>query len=237
MFNISMKTVKEIRLENGRWLMAKIGSQVRFSEKLGKSPNQISSILGKAADPEIKGIGDDLAREIETAFDYERGWMDHDHGLVIGETSREFKVGSELVDIRRMNVEASQGSGRVAPIFEETISNVTMSKSWLHKNLVFTHINNLRLITGIGDSMAKTIMDGDVLIVDTGINEVKLDAVYVFERDSELFIKRIQRLLDGSYMIISDNREAYDPYPISKKDLNSIHLAGRVLIVFNGRKL
>lgn len=69
-----MKTIEEIRLENLRSLIAKLGGPESFSMKIGKTPNQISQLAN-----EHKGIGSKIAREVEEAINLERGWLDNDH--------------------------------------------------------------------------------------------------------------------------------------------------------------
>ncbi len=52
--------------------------------------------------------------------------------------------------------------------------------------------NNLRLLTGKGDSMSPTFNDKDILFVDVGVTAITIDAVYVFSLQGELYIKRFQ---------------------------------------------
>lgn len=141
------------------------------------------------------------------------------------------------VHIPLMDVAGSQGFGLAAPERENIIGHLSMSKNFLRENFSLSGMQNLRLITGYGDSMAETIHDGDVIVVGTGVREIKMDSVFVLRRDDELFIKRIQRIITGGFMVISDNKTKYEPYQISDKDFSGIHVCGRALMVWNGRKL
>ena len=77
-----MKTIEEIRRENLNILIGEFPSAASFSEKIGKSPSQVSqwknsSIDSKSGKP--RNIDSETAREIEKALEKEKGWMDHDH--------------------------------------------------------------------------------------------------------------------------------------------------------------
>ncbi len=75
-----MKTNKEIRLDNTRIVVECFFGGVRrqLALKLGKSPTQISRLFSES-EIDGRGIGDVLARQIETACALERGWLDHPH--------------------------------------------------------------------------------------------------------------------------------------------------------------
>lgn len=162
------------------------------------------------------------------------GW---DLELLYKSQVHEKKRNKEVLTMPLMNVSAAMGSGALAPAYEEIISTITVNRRWAKDNLSITNPGNLRIIAGIGDSMKPTYQDGDILIVDIGVDKVNVDAVYVMERDNELFIKRIERKIDGSLMVISDNRERHDPYQIKKTDLDNVRICGRVVFVWNGKRL
>lgn len=78
LFNlITMKTCREIRLENMRALLAEVDNKPTIlAERLNKPTAQISGLVGKNP---FRGIGDQIAREAENAFNKPRGWLDHEH--------------------------------------------------------------------------------------------------------------------------------------------------------------
>lgn len=162
------------------------------------------------------------------------GW---DVGMLHKQKIIKLEPDKEVLVIPYLNIEGSMGGGMVAPAHEEVVNTITLNRRWAADNLSLTNPGNLRLITGLGDSMKPTYMDGDILVVDTGINRVTVDAVYVMERDNELYIKRIERKVDGSLLVISDNRERHDPYPIDRNELDNIRICGRVVYVWNGKRL
>jgi phage repressor protein C with HTH and peptisase S24 domain len=119
------------------------------------------------------------------------------------------------------------------------VDEVQLNPRWIQSKLPqVSDPRKLTFITGYGDSMEETFFHGDVLFVDRGVSEIKVDAVYVFELERELFIKRLQRLPGGAVKVISDNRK-YESYVVdggkpSKKDM---HILGRVVGAWNWRPL
>lgn len=138
--------------------------------------------------------------------------------------------------VPRLETEARMGaSGRVQPEFETIVGEIEVNRHWVRTNLPqITSPANLRIITGYGDSMQGTFSDGDVLFVDVGVKEVRVDAVYVLAMNDELFIKRVQRRPDGAITIISDNKN-YEPFIVTERD--SVAILGRVVRVWKDTKL
>ncbi len=75
-----MHTIDEIRHGNLLLLIDHAGSIQAVADKLGKSHAQISQLKNRykhSGSDKRRGVGDDLAREIEIAFQLPRGWMDN----------------------------------------------------------------------------------------------------------------------------------------------------------------
>ncbi|KAA8693636.1 XRE family transcriptional regulator [Pseudomonas caricapapayae] len=143
-----------------------------------------------------------------------------------------------FITIPHLDVAASMGSGNVPPDSQiEVIKDITVHLDWLKtQGLSFSRIENLAIITGDGDSMDGTFRDGDSLLVDRGITEIRTDAVYVFTLDGDLYIKRLQRMTGGALRMISDN-PLYPAIIIEGADLTKVHIQARVLLVWNAKKL
>jgi phage repressor protein C with HTH and peptisase S24 domain len=142
-----------------------------------------------------------------------------------------------FVLIPHLDIAASMGHGKAAPMHIEVIRDMTVHLDWLRmQGLTFSNIDNLAIITGDGDSMSGTFADGDALLVDRGISEVKTDAIYVFTLDGDLYIKRLQRLTGGQLRMISDN-PIYPPIIIDESMIERMHIQARVLLAWNAKKL
>ena len=142
----------------------------------------------------------------------------------------------KMLHIPVLNIEGSLGTGREAPDHEVVASQISVSESWLRRNLAFSAPGNLSIIAGVGDSMKPTFSDGDLLLVDRGVSEIRVDAVYVLELHNRLYIKRLQIRPDGAILMLSDNK-AYEPYLIQETDMESVHVRARVLMAWNANKL
>lgn len=139
--------------------------------------------------------------------------------------------------IPQLDVSASMGPGIESPGHVDTIRDITVRLEWLREQgVTYSMVENLAIITGDGDSMAGTFNNGDSLLVDRGITEIRTDAIYVFTLDGQLFIKRLQRMAGGNLRMISDN-PIYPAMVIEGEQLDRVHIQARVLLAWNARKL
>ncbi|MBF0186258.1 MAG: helix-turn-helix domain-containing protein [Magnetococcales bacterium] len=81
-----------------------------------------------------------------------------------------------------------------------------------------------------GDSMEPTLSRGDVILIDRRETSFSRDAIYVFQWDDGLFVKRIQRATNSCFDVISDN-PVYDKKTIHPAELDNFRVVGRVMWV------
>lgn len=139
-----------------------------------------------------------------------------------------------LVSIERFDIAGSMGPGTEPPDLHNIVDAMTLDASWVRQNLAYTAIDNIKLISGRGDSMAPTILNGDPLLVDIGITSVECDAIYFFLMAGQLHIKRIQRHLDG-LSILSDN-DRYRPIEVPADREDELKIFAQVIYGWNGKK-
>lgn len=87
------------------------------------------------------------------------------------------------------------------------------------------NLKNVEAINVTGDSMEPTLNNGNIIFIDKTKNDTSKDGIYAFVNENGLFVKRIQKRVDGSLDIISDNKE----YPIQIVDRNNINILGKVV--------
>ena len=80
------------------------------------------------------------------------------------------------------------------------------------------NLKNIDAINVVGDSMEPTLCSDNIIFVDKTKKDVSRDGIYAFTTTHGLFVKRIQRRVDGKLDIISDNKD-YPVQILSKKDL------------------
>lgn len=167
-------------------------------------------------------------------------FADHQQDQQTGEPHGKYVVGAvEAGTLRVMHFEApaSMGSGLPMPEHETIVDHIDLNHGWVRSNLPdITSPKNLSFITGYGDSMEGTFFNGDILLVDRGVHDVKVDAVYVYALDNELFIKRLQRLPGGNVKVISDNQN-YESYVLTDRQRQDIQVLGRIRGSWNWHRL
>jgi phage repressor protein C with HTH and peptisase S24 domain len=143
----------------------------------------------------------------------------------------------DAVVIPVFSAQASMGAG--VPITENdtVIGGMQLSANWVSRNLPgITSRANLAVISAMGNSMSPTFSDGDILLVDRGVHELKVDAVYVLAKDDELFVKRVHRKLGGGVVIKSDN-PLHGQEEIENPESVGLRILGRVVWAWNGKRL
>ena len=86
----------------------------------------------------------------------------------------------------------------------------------------------LGMEVAVGESMEPTIRDGDLLLVDTTEQSVGAYGIYVLELNGERLVKRVQKKVDGTLLLISDN-PAYEPDHVPPDVAETVTVVGRVV--------
>ena len=211
----------------------------------GISKKKLAEDFGVAA-PSVQGwvkTGRIDKAKLMQLIEYFRPEVDSAHWglprfILIDEAHRTLSsTASNMITIPQLDVAASMGPGAFVTDHIDTVQNITVHLDWLRdQGLSYSKIENLAIISGDGDSMAGTFNNGDSLLVDRGITEIRTDAIYVFTLDGQLFIKRLQRMAGGNLRMISDN-PIYPAMVIEGAQLERVHIQARVLLAWNARKL
>lgn len=208
-------------------------------ESTGKSGRTLDRYVSGEVDPPLSVI-----RGLAERSGYSINWIatgagpEKDNGpnvnaLVLGTQvgTLPASVITDFAFIPRLDIKASAGNGNLA-IDEEVIDFLAFQASWLRARNV--NPEKARVMTAKGDSMEPTIRDGDVLLVDTSIDRVRDNALYIIVFEGLVFVKRIHVKMNGSILLLSDN-ERYPPEEITQDAAPRLHVAGRV--VWFGRSI
>ncbi|MEE4380280.1 MAG: S24 family peptidase [Candidatus Competibacteraceae bacterium] len=149
--------------------------------------------------------------------------------LPIQESSNSLSEEFALVPLYSVEVSAGYGA---AIEQEQPQTRLAFRQDWLKE--MGLQEEKVVAVLASGDSMADTLHGGDVLLVDTQQRQVISDAIYILRQSELLYVKRLQRLLDGSLRISSDNR-AYTEEVIPPDGLAYLDVIGRV--VWRGGRL
>lgn len=125
------------------------------------------------------------------------------------------------------SIKAAAGKGSDIPEYSDTEA-MYFDKRWL-RTVLGVNEDNISLINAEGDSMSPLIKDGDLLMVDTSIKEVRNNKVFVLLDDGTYRVKRLRQDFNGDIYLISDNKQ-YPPEKVTHR----LDVIGRV--VWNGSK-
>lgn len=140
-----------------------------------------------------------------------------------------------FVDVPQLAAVASMGAGNYLDYDADmVVKTMPLAREWLDITL---HVRpeNLRFITGAGDSMAPTFSNGDILLVDVSKRNPDIDGVYVISAHNRLFIKRLRQRINGKFEVSSDNPTVKTVDELDGTSQIEIH--GRVIWAWNGKKL
>lgn len=133
----------------------------------------------------------------------------------------------QFIKVPRFDIHAAAGAGPV--IHSEQVVDVCAFKpEWVQHTLGVAP-RDIALISVKGDGMAPTLASGDMVLVDTHRGRVEDDAVYVLRHDDgDLRVKRIQRKMDGTLVVMNDNKE-YSDDVFSPAEAARLNVVGRVV--------
>ncbi len=125
-------------------------------------------------------------------------------------------------------VNASAGGGGSA-------ENENYESLMLSENFVITlggerELKNIEAINVSGDSMEPTFSYHDIVFLNRSKQDISRGGIFTINTEHGLFIKRIQKRIDGKIDIISDNKE----YPIQTVYPEEIEVIGRIVGRFGG---
>lgn len=152
---------------------------------------------------------------------------EREHGGRMQVESMELRaIDADMVYLPQLNVTASAGLGVVPP--DEQVENFIAIKReylrYIDVSPAHAHITTLG-----GHSMKPTLLDRDLIIVDTSKTEVLNERIYAVMYGETVLAKRIQILWDGSLRLMSDNKaDGYTDEVVSAEDRDKVHIVGQI---------
>ena len=145
----------------------------------------------------------------------------------------ETEAKNRFIDIPILEVELAAGAG-VHLDTELIREHLPISEDWLFQNSLFA--SDLAIVKVVGDSMAGTLSDGSLILIDTSEKTPISGKVYAIATEEELRVKRLIKRTDGSWVISSDNKldPAYQDEIIPPYELNNLRIMGRAVKILMG---
>lgn len=129
--------------------------------------------------------------------------------------------------VPRYDVRASAGPGKGEPDGDALVGEFAFRFDWMRKNLGRSG-RGFASLEVRGDSMQPTLMHGDEIIIDRHVLRVDVNGIYVIALRGDLLVKRVQRMLDGSLVVKSDNA-AYAPELVTAEQAEGFRVVGRLV--------
>lgn len=225
-------------------LKDRIAEALRISQK---PPTQVAAEAG-VSDSAISQLLNGKTKSLKgsTAAGLEKSTGVLAQWLVSGEgpmTAKEGTVAAALlpndspegVRVAMLANDASMGPGADLHAEDVLVGTITLTPKFVQDHVHPSKPAALRFIHAYGDSMAPTLNSGDVLLVDTGVTEVKIDGIYVLRAHDRLFVKRVRQRMDGKYEISSDNPN-HKTVDVLDGD-QEVTVIGRVVWYWNGHRV
>lgn len=200
-------------------------------EDVAQSRAEIARVIGVAP----ARITELMKGERDLSFNEARKLMRH-YGIEVTGTQlsepdfAEAMARQGITLVEEVDISLGMGGGRFADL-AETKGLVPFKQEWL-QGLFSGPVSNLRVVRGEGDSMQPTILDGDIVLIDTTQDNIlKQDRIWAVFWGELGMIKRVRRMPDGKFHLMSDNPTVT---PIEAVD-GELHVLGRVIWI--GRRI
>ena len=124
------------------------------------------------------------------------------------------------------DISASAGGGADADF--EQVNEVEIPQAFVQMLGGENEIKYIEAINVSGDSMEPTFSYNDIVFINRNKTDLQKGGIFTIRTEAGLFIKRVQKRIDGKIDIISDN----DIYSTQTLELNDIEVIGRVVSRF-----
>lgn len=229
--------------DNLRTLMARHGvSENQLSRETGVPQPTIHRVVSGASLDPRDGTLRPLAEFFGVTVEGLRTALPDSDGPITRDRVRAYEVkaieeGEGLDDdkevlVAEVDVVVSGGPGARVPEFVETRYRMAYQISWFRQ--VGAKPENVRVMKVFGDSMERTLFNGDRIAVNTADKRIADGRVYVFVTggvDPDIKVKRLYWTTDGRLRIVSDNpdKSQYPDEYLAHEDAENLYIIGRVI--------
>lgn len=104
---------------------------------------------------------------------------------------------------------------------------IAFEAEWMRRTLG-RNSQGFCLIDVVGSNMEPTFFDGDILVVDRFKRDPEAGGLFAIRRGSNVVVRRVQRLQNGSLQLISDNT-AFHPELVSPEAAATFEIVGKIV--------
>ena len=146
--------------------------------------------------------------------------------LMFGESESEFEaINDENATIQIQSVDSS-----------EPVRMLRVKKGWLSLQSLNPNFSSLRIIVITGDNMKPTINPGEITLIDTSVNAIQTEGIYVIDANGQRLIKRAQRKVNGDLLLIDDN-SLYCHTTLTREEAKDITVIGKCVFTLKAHAL
>ncbi|SEQ77356.1 XRE family transcriptional regulator [Basfia succiniciproducens] len=201
-------------------------NQAELASMSGTSQVTISNILNGVTDVPRKGL------EIANALDVSLNWLLNgtEDGVTISTKGRK----TDSIIMTLLDNRLAAGDGVINLEYPDTIRSIEFSPEKFMEIFQRKTANNLSMAIIDGNSMYDpnneeiSLKHGDVVFIDTSIQEFKNDGIYAFVFEGQARIKRLQYMSGYRLKVISDN-PTYETEILEKEQVEQIHFIGQLI--------
>jgi len=124
------------------------------------------------------------------------------------------------------DINASAGGG--SDVEFEDIQELEIPEQFVFMLGGERELQNIEAINVSGDSMEPTFSYNDIVFINRSKTDLNRGGIFTIRTEAGLFIKRVQRRMDGLLDVISDN----SVYPVQTLNSNEVEVIGRVVSRF-----
>jgi phage repressor protein C with HTH and peptisase S24 domain len=204
-------------------------SQAELARRVGVSQPTINALV--RGDNDTSKHLHRIAAELETSPAWLAGETEDDAPTAVAPSALvalSDKLDLEIVP--ELELGYSMGGGSVFDTYEHR-GIVPFARNWL-RPMMRGSFADLFVARGDGDSMQPTLLDGDLVLIDTAQKDIRQqDRIWAVSYGELGMIKRVRRLPAGTFQLLSDNPSVP---PIACAD-DEMYVVGRVIWI--GRRI
>lgn len=215
--NGGMDYIKRNRRANVLRLIAERyrGNKAAFAREINRPPPNVHRMLGEG-EGDRRGIGEDLARDIENKLGLAPGWLDRGQG-----EENALEPGPDLPSPHRWKRIPVVGTAQLGPdgFWCETGYPVGIGDGYVE---FFSDDPNAYALRVRGESMAPAIRSGWLVLIEPNRSYVAGDYVMVCTVEGQCMVKEFLYERDGEFAFASIN-ESYGRITLLRNGIEKIH--------------
>lgn len=118
----------------------------------------------------------------------------------------------------------------------EPVRQISVKKDWIKYFSVDANENTLGVAVIVDENMTPTLRKGDMVFIDTSVNAITKEGIYIIEAYGTKFVKRAKNRLDGTLLLIDDNMH-YGHETLTAEQAKSLKVLGKCMFSFKANEL